>query len=203
MTEHHGIPPNSNTSSYLSIYSNLLTSLDHPTNSFVAVNNFPTHFLLNVREHHGIASVVSPWCLLGVPWDPLTKERQGRTPRNTRGLRFCSGVDRQSNFFFRRDPNYQSVNEDPGQFDMERQSVHLYHKTTSCGCTLGVNLSEMNAENTMTKNKLLHRDLDARNNHLNIEGTVIPLGGLLVWPFYWISSFGCVWAMKLTNLLSE
>ena len=92
MTEHHGIPPNSNTSSYLSIYSNLLTSLDHPTNSFVAVNNFPTHFLLNVREHHGIASVVSPWCLLGVPWDPLTKEHQGRTPRNTRGFRFCSEV---------------------------------------------------------------------------------------------------------------
>ena len=80
MTEHHGIPPNSNTSSYLSIYSNLLTSLDHPTNSFVAVNNFPTHFLLNVREHHGIASVVFPWCLLGVPWDPLTKEHQGGTP---------------------------------------------------------------------------------------------------------------------------
>ena len=91
MTEHHGIPPNSNTSSYLSIYSNLLTSRDHPTNSFVAVNNFPTHFLLNVREHHGIASVVSPWCLLGVPWDPLTKEHQGGTPRNTRGFRFCSG----------------------------------------------------------------------------------------------------------------
>ena len=90
MTEHHGIPPNSNTSSYLSIYSNLLTSLDHPTNSFVAVNNFPTHFLLNVREHHGIASVVFPWCLLGVPWDPFTKEHQGGTPRNTRGFRFCS-----------------------------------------------------------------------------------------------------------------
>ena len=99
MTEHHGIPPNSNTSSYLSIYSNLLTSLDHPTNSFVAVNNFPTHFLLNVREHHGIASVVSPWCLLGVPWDPLTKEHQGGTPRNTRGFRFCSGAeDRVSSY---------------------------------------------------------------------------------------------------------
>jgi hypothetical protein len=90
MTEHHGIPPNSNTSSYLSIYSNLLTPRDHPTNSFVAVNNFPTHFLLNVREHHGIASVVFPWCLLGVPWDPFTKEHQGGTPRNTRGFRFCS-----------------------------------------------------------------------------------------------------------------
>jgi len=111
-------------------------------------------------------------------------------------------MDRQSNLFFRMDPNYQSINEDPRQFDMERRSVHLYHVTTSCGCTLGVNLSEMNAEITMTKNKLLHRDLDARN-HLNIEGTVIPLGGLLAWPFYWMSSFGCVWAMKLTNLLSE
>ena len=111
-------------------------------------------------------------------------------------------MDRQSNLFFRRDPNYQSVNEDPRQFDMERRSVHWYHKTTFCGCTLGMNLSEINAEITMTKNKLLHRDLDARN-HLNIEGTVIPLGGLLVWPIYWISSFGCVWAMKLTNLLSE
>ncbi len=91
MTEHHGIPPNSNTSSYLRIYSNLLTPRDLPTNSFVAVNNFPTHFLLNVREHHGIASVVFPWCLLGVPWDPFTKEHQGGTPRNTRGFRFCSG----------------------------------------------------------------------------------------------------------------
>ncbi|KAL7487468.1 hypothetical protein ACHAW6_013065 [Cyclotella cf. meneghiniana] len=30
-------------------------------------------------------------------------------------------VDRQSNLFFRREPNYQSVNEDPRQFDMERR----------------------------------------------------------------------------------
>ena len=87
MTEHHGIPPNSNTSSYLSIYSNLLTPRDHPTNSFVAVNNFPTHFLLNVREHHGIASVVFPWCFLGVslvfrgtPSPRNTKEEHQGTP---------------------------------------------------------------------------------------------------------------------------
>jgi hypothetical protein len=93
MREHHGIRPNSNTSSYLSINSNLLTSLGHPTNSFVAGNNFPTHFLLNVREHHGILSVVSPWCLLGVPWDLLIKEHQGGTPSNTRGFWFCSGGD--------------------------------------------------------------------------------------------------------------
>jgi len=36
-------------------------------------------------------------------------------------------VDRQSNLFFRREPNYQSVNEDPRQFDMERRSVFSLH----------------------------------------------------------------------------
>ena len=40
-------------------------------------------------------------------------------------------MDRQSNLFFGREPNYQSVNEDPRQFDMERRSVHLYHVTTT------------------------------------------------------------------------
>ena len=43
----------------------------------MAVDNFPTHFLLNVREHHGIASVVSPWCSVG----PL---HQGTPRRNTK-----------------------------------------------------------------------------------------------------------------------
>ena len=36
-------------------------------------------------------------------------------------------VDRQSNLSFRREPNYQSINEDPRQFDMERRSVFPLH----------------------------------------------------------------------------
>jgi hypothetical protein len=36
--------------------------------------------------------VVSPWCLLGVPWDPLTKEHQG-----TPGV-FGSAVHRHAEY---------------------------------------------------------------------------------------------------------
>ncbi|KAL3795912.1 hypothetical protein HJC23_002183 [Cyclotella cryptica] len=73
-------------------------------------------------------------------------------------------VDRQSNLFFRRDPNYQSVNEDPRRFDMERRSI-------GDGCIVKL------------RNQWQHHSDEKQTLaqgfgcpwRRNIEGTVIPL----------------------------
>ena len=74
-------PAKSSTSSYVTINSNLMSSLGHPTDSFVAGHTIPTHFWLNMREQHGIRFVVSPWCFLETPHQGTlrtdTKEHQG------------------------------------------------------------------------------------------------------------------------------
>ena len=134
------------------------------------------------------------------------RPQSGHTPSVDLGVHV---VDRQSNLFFRRELNYQSVNEDPQQFDMERRSVFslhvvFQHLVLVTLCTLYRWLLDREDKQLVKtsqwrkKNSCTRIWMPVASKHWANRDSIVAVSVASLGEYVWMTH-----AMKQTNLLSD